>query len=206
MWSNIVKNAIRKLLASQNGLLLNGNENDFVAVSASRLAALFLAKRPGIRVSVLRRFGLALRADAQVEGLHDISHSTLTSATATDTTSKLTAASLARMKQELSSIELDLNGLADDLQITKEAVQRLIWLLDDARDTNNGLERYSPETITHVKNALYAERILKRITIQPALQPSWMKSELPATNRQWRVNDYGIRPMAAPSVVNATVA
>lgn len=109
-------------------------------------------------------------------------------------------------KQRGISKLLNLNGLANELGITKEGVIRLIWLLEDARSTNNGSEVYSSETILRVKNALLKERILKQTTTRLDSPLLWMKKESQPTSRRWCVKDYGIKIMVEPYVKSATVA
>lgn len=98
---------------------------------------------------------------------------------------------------------LNLNGLANDLGITKEGVTRLIWLLDDVRNTKHGSEAYSSETISLVKNALLKERILKQTTTLLDLQPSLTKNESQPTSKEWTVKDYGIKTMEGHFVESA---
>lgn len=112
-----------------------------------------------------------------------------------------------QMKKVVQTLKyLNLDGLANKLGITKEGVTRLIWLLGDARNTNNGSEPYSSEMILLVKNALLKERILKQTTFLLDSQPSLMKKESQHTSKHWNVKDYGIQRMVAHSVVNAIVA
>jgi hypothetical protein len=155
----------------------------------------------GIKENVLRQYENVRLARL----LTDVYSSTTgtSSATATTTTFDATAVSSAIQKLAADSEHLSQSGLAADLGITREGVQRLIWLCADAQDTSNGSKTYSEETITRVKNALYAERILKQTTFRFASPQSLMKNELLPTKQQWRVNGYGISPTVARSVVNA---
>lgn len=158
----------------------------------------------GIKENVLLRLEIAKVVDALADASSERSLSGSTYVTGTHTTSKSTGESLLIRKLNRTLKPLNLDGLANDLGITREGVTRLIWLLGDARDTNNGLERYSKETIIRVKNALYEERILKQTTTPLDFQPSWTKSELLLTKKQWRASVYGIQRMVERSVVNAT--
>lgn len=158
----------------------------------------------GIKENVLRRLEVAWLVGDLTAVFSKRKSSASTYAINTITTLRSMDISLATKKLENSLKHHSLNGLANELGITKEGAQRLIWLFADARDTNNGSEKYSEKTILLVKNALFAERILKQTTIQFASPLLWMKNELPPTKWQWRVNDYGIKKMAEPFVGNAT--
>ena len=129
-----------------------------------------------------------------------------TSSFATSTIGNLKSTDIlsAMRKLEKNLEHLNLSGLANSLGTTKEGVQRLIWLLEDARNTNNGSEVYSSETISLVRNALLKERILKQTTILLDSPLSWTKKESLPTSRQWKMNDYGIKTMDEPFVVNVT--
>lgn len=158
----------------------------------------------GIKVSELRLYASARLVLREVAECSEIANTTSTSATATPTTFDATAvfSAIQRLKTDYGLLNLD--GLANDLGITKADVTTLIKLCADAPVTRDGSRQYSPETITLVKNALFAARISKQTTSQYALPPSWMKNELSVTSKQWPRSAYGMSRMAAPSVVNVT--
>lgn len=158
----------------------------------------------GIKEDVSLRLEVAKVVASLTTGYPERSLITSTSVTDTDGTLRSSAVCSAMQKLMNDYEHLNLNGLAEDLGITKEGVQRLIWLCADASDIKGGSRKYSPEMITHVRNALYAERILKQTTFRLASLQSWTKKELPLTKLQWLAPDYGIRTMGVPSVVNAT--
>lgn len=106
-----------------------------------------------------------------------------------------------QMKRLVKNLKLhNQNGLAEKLGITKGGVSRLIWLLDDVRNTKNGSGQFSSEMISLVRDALLKERILKQTTSLLDMQPSLTKNESQPTNKQWRVSGYGMKVMDAPYV------
>lgn len=119
----------------------------------------------GIKGNVLLRLEVARLAADLTDEYFERGRSRSTSATATTTTLNTTAAFSAMQKLKQNSPLHSLDGLANKLGITKEGALRLIWLCADALDTNSGSEKYSEETITLVKNALFVERILKQTTL-----------------------------------------
>lgn len=162
-------------------------------------------KSRGIKENVLLRLGSARFVAYLTRGYSFSENSASTYATGTISSLRATDVSSAIQRLERTLESLNLNGLAKELGITKEGVQRLIWLLGDARSTRNGSGQYSRETISRVKSALLEERILKQTTILLDSQLSLMKKELEPTNQHWRVKDYGTSGMVEPFVNSATV-
>lgn len=112
---------------------------------------------------------------------------------------------LSQLKKLVSDLESrNLNGLANELGITKEGVHRLIKLLDGVQHTKNGSGQYSSETISLVKDAVLKERILKQTTIQFASPQLWTKIKSQPTSKHWKMNAYGMKVTDAPCVVNVT--
>src|SRR3990167_1435892 len=107
----------------------------------------------GIKVGVLQQLESAIFARVLLRSI-STGNSTLSSAEDTTGTS-LNMAGFSQMKKLVKNLELpNLNGLAKELGITKEGVQRLIWLLGDVRNTKDGSGAYSSETISLVRSAV----------------------------------------------------
>lgn len=153
------------------------------------------AKLLGIKGSVLNRLENVMLVELLTREF--LWPKSMDSMSVTSTIGTLKATDVFLAEKNLNKIlkQLNLNGLAKELGITKEGVQRLIWLLGDVQNIRNGSGIYSSETILLVKNALQKERILKQTITPLDSQLLWMKKESLPTNRRWRVNDYGIKTM-----------
>ena len=158
----------------------------------------------GIKVNALHRLENAMLVVCLMHEFTITQNLGSTLATGTTGILKSTDISLAIKKVNKILEHRSLSGLANDLGITKEGVQRLIWLLGDAQNTRNGSELSSSKMTSLVRNAILRERILKLTTIQFDLQPLLTKKELTPTSEQWRVNAYGIKRMGEPYVGNVT--
>lgn len=163
------------------------------------------AQSLGIKVSVLHRLENALLVDYLTRESISTKNTVTTSATNTTGILKSTDIFLAIQKLNKSLDNRNLNGLAKRLGITKEGVQRLIWLLGDVQNTRNGLGLSLSEMISLVRNAVLRERILKQTTTLLNTRLSLMKKELQLTRKQLIVPAYGIQKTGERYVGNAIV-